>query len=478
MNVLFIYTLYNIASINKPLRTPELMQFGISYISSYLKEHSHNTELIVLSRTSAKKNEQIIDEYINVFKPKVIAFTAVSTEYDFITSTAKYIRKRFPDVYLLIGGPHVSLNPEGVLENFDALCVGEGESPMLELVSQLEKNMIPSGIYNLWIKHDSEIEKNPTRPFLQNLDILPFPDREMWDEWIDEDFGARYSVLLGRGCPFECTYCCNHALKKLASGKYTRFRSPANIVNEINEIVKKHPDKKELYLEVESIGVNKEWTLDLCNKLEQFNKTLKQPLSFGANIRITPNIDLKSIFHAFRKSNFRFVNIGLESGSERVRREILNRNYSNEDIVNAVKLAKEQGLQVSFLNMIGVPGETIDDFKETIEMNRRCLPDWVGYSIFYPYPGTRIYSLCKELIKKPLTTNMERGRAILDLPGFSKKQIEREYIWFEYKIYKNYKPLAQLLLQILNLKIKTNPYYFYLYRKLKNVFYIMKDVMS
>jgi radical SAM superfamily enzyme YgiQ (UPF0313 family) len=456
-------------STSKPLKTPELMQFGVSYISSYLKKHGHNTKLIVLSRISGKKNEKIIDEYINAFKPNVIAFTAVSTEYDFITVTAKYIRKRYPDIYLLIGGPHVSLNPEGVLENFDALCIGEGERPTLELVSQLEKKIIPSGIHNLWIRNGSEIEKNPTRPFLQNLDILPFPDREMWNEWIDEECGARYSVLLGRGCPFECTYCCNHALKKLASGTYTRFRSPANIMDEIKEIVEKYPDKKELYLEVESIGINKKWTLDLCDKLKQFNKTLKQPISFGANIRIMPNTDFRSIFYAFKKSNFRFINIGLESGSEKVRREILNRNYSNEDIINAVKLAKDQGLQVSFLNMIGLPGETIDDFKETIEMNQKCLPDWVGNSIFYPYPGTRIYSYCKEqgLIKKSLATDMERKKAVLNLPGFSKKQIEEEYIWFEYHVFKGHKPLHKLLLKTLLLKIRSKSHFFIYIRYLK-----------
>lgn len=475
MNVLFVYSLYNIASSKKPIRTPEAMQFGISYISSFLKKHGHNTKLIVLSRISGWKNKKIIEDYIKKFQPKLIGFTAVSSEYDFIFSLAEYIKSVFPDIYLIIGGTHVSLNPGDALKVFDALCIGEGEMATLELVSELEKGKTPSNIANLWIKNETSIEKNATRPFLQNLDMLPFPDREMWEDWISKDPKAIYSVLLGRGCIFECTYCCNHSLKKIAPGTYTRFRSPDNIIEEIKEIINKCPNEKEIYLEVENICLNIAWTLELCSKLEDLNRTLTKPLSFGANIRITPNLDLKRIFAALKKSSFRFINIGLESGSERVRHDILRRYYSNEDIINAVKLAREYGLQVSFLNLIGIPGETPSDFKKTIEVNRICMPDWMGMSIFYPYPGTDLYSTCKNrgLLKKSLPTEMERKIAVLDPPEFRKNQIQHYYIWFEYLVYRGYKPIYKLLLKIIFLKMVTNSYVspvYNIYRKFKYFF--------
>ena len=461
MNILFIYSLNIIESTSKPLQTPDQMQFGISYISSFLKEHGHQTKLIVLSRVSGRKNRNIIDEYLKRFYPKLICFTAVSTEYQFIANIAKYIKSHYPDIYLLVGGPHVSLNSEEVLlDDFNALCIGEGENPTLELLSQLEKGVLPSGIPNLWIKHGSEIEKNSTRPFLQDLDSLPFPDREIWQEWIEERQGSRYSVLLARGCPFQCTYCCNHALKKVALGAYVRFRSPDNIVKEIKEITNRSQSTKEIYLEVESFGINKEWAVELCSKLESFNKTLSQPLSFGANLRITPNADLENLFVACKKCNFRFINIGLESGSERVRREILKRNYSNEDIINAVVLARKHGLKIAFFNMIGIPGETIVDFKETVKINRVCLPDWHWTSIFFPYPGTDLYFLCKEqgLLKKPLDTEMERMKTTLDLPGFTKKQIQKSYIWFDYYVYKGHKPIYKILSLVLKSKLRSKSY--------------------
>lgn len=472
MRLLFVYSFYNIATPEKPIESPELIQFGISYISSYLKNHGHSTSLVVLSRLSGKKNEQIIEKYINDFRPQVIAFSSISTEYDFIRNVAKFIKRCFPNIYLLIGGFHVSLMPEGVLDDFDALCIGEGEEPTLELLEQLEKSKSPSGIFNLWIKRGKDIEKNPSRPFIQNLDILPFPDREMWLKWIKEGREARYSVLLGRGCPFECTYCCNHAFKKLASGIYTRYRSPGNIIDEINELIRKYPIGNEIYFEVETIGANKTWLIDLCDRLARLNMALKTPLHFGANLRITPSIDLRSIFQEFKKANFRFVNIGLESGSERIRREVLRRHYSNKDIFDAVRIAREYGLQVSFLNMVGLPGETLNDFKETIEMNRKCLPDWTGNSIFYPIPGTELYNQCQKqgLLKGHIDTAMERSRAILDLPGFSRRQIENSYIWFEYNVYRRHRPVLRLLVNVVRLKIKANPSLFLLYKRLRKIF--------
>ena len=474
MNILFIYSLYVIESTSKPLHTPEQMQFGISYISSFLKEHGYQTKLMVLSRVSGRKNRNIIDKYLKRFCPKLICFTAVSTEYQFIANIAKYIKSHYPDIYLLIGGPHVSLNSEEVLlDDFDALCIGEGENPTLELLSQLEKGVLPSDIPNLWIKHGSEIEKNSPRPFLQDLDSLPFPDREIWQEWIEERQGSRYSVLLARGCPFQCTYCCNHALKKVALGAYVRFRSPDNIVKEIKEITNRSQSTKEIYLEVESFGINKEWAVELCSKLESFNKTLSQPLSFGANLRITPNADLENLFVACKKCNFRFINIGLESGSERVRREILKRNYSNEDIINAVVSARKHGLKIALFNMIGIPGETIGDFKETVKINRICLPDWHFTSIFFPYPGTDLYFLCKEqgLLKKPLDTEIERMKATLDLPGFTKKQIEKSYIWFDYYVYKGHKPIYKILGLVLKSKLRSKSYLYIFLRKLSRLIF-------
>jgi radical SAM superfamily enzyme YgiQ (UPF0313 family) len=475
MKVLFIYSFFGAISRRTPIKSPAFVPFGVSLLSSFLKQYGHETRVLVTSRIFGDKYKASIDEYLQEFYPKVIGFTAVSTEFPFMAEAAHYIKQKYPDIFLLIGGAHVSLNAKDIsLDDFNALCIGEGEYPMLELVSSLENGKHPTGIPNLWIKQGKVIEKNPPRPFIEDLDSLPFADREIWEEWVDDN--ALYSqhagitVLLGRGCPFECTYCSNHVLKKLAAGRYTRFRSPDNIIQEIAQIHEKYPENTEIYLEVETFGVNREWAIKLCSKLEQLNLTLNKSLQFGVNLRVTPKMDVNNLFSAMARSNFKHINIGLESGNERVRKDILKRNYSNQDIFDVVFTARKYGLKVKVYNLIGIPGETITEFYDTVAMNRVCQPDANYTSIFYPYPGTSLYHLCEErkLLPEELDTESERTKAQLDLPGFTKNQIQRSYIWFEYYVYKGIRPLHKILFKVLVTLIRSSPFLYRLFRRFDN----------
>lgn len=479
MRVLFVYTMEFSQSPSKPIVYLDAIQFGISFISSFLKENGQETSLLVLTRDS---NFSLIDRAMDDFSPQLVCFTSVASEYLFIEKIGKYIKERYPGRFLLIGGVHASLAPnDSMLETFDALCIGEGEEPTLELVRQLEEGVSPSGISNLWIKREEGIEKNSPRPFISDLDSLPFPDREMWNEWVDMEMvpQKRPSILLGRGCPFPCTYCCNHALKGLADGPYVRFRSPENIVGEVEAVTSRYPTIGEIYLEVETFGANMNWALELCSALVASNKKTSNPVKFGVNLRITPKVSrvVEVLFETLKKSDFRSVNIGLESGSERVREEILDRRYSNEDVINAVSLAKKYGLEVIFFNLIGVPYETVEDFNQTVEVNRICLPDSNFVSIFYPYPGTKLYDLCKKdglLPPDLLFSDKERVTAALEFPGFSKRQIQKAFIWFDYYVYREHRPDDWVTTRVLF-------NYLCVYNKLSKIriiFVILRDVMS
>lgn len=463
MNVLFIYSVENALSENKPLSSPLLIQFGISYLSSFLKQNKHKTDILILSRSLGRKNYRLIDNKIKDFKPNLIGFTSVATEYNFISSMSKYIKINYSDLFLIIGGPHATLNPDEVIkDSFGALCIGEGEYPLLELANVLENNNRATGINNLWIKQGNIIEKNNISPFFNDLDKLPFPDREIWENYIDYEynyFSENISVLLGRGCPYSCTYCCNHSIRQIAKGRYVRFRTPKNIIEEIRLIHKKYPLEKKIYLEVESFGVNKKWAFEICNELEKFNKEINDPIEFGLNIRITPGFDFEKLFYACRKANVLYLNIGLESGSEKVRTQILKRNYSNEDVIGTVELARKYKLNFNFYVMMGIPGETYKDFQETIKICRICQPNEILLSIFYPYPGTELFELSKKmgLLKNNLNIRMERRQVAIDLPDFNKRQIQKNYIWFNYNVYKNYKPELSLVLNVFIKYLRLNP---------------------
>jgi len=441
MRILFVYSTQKTIVPQKPLLGQEGIYHGISSIAGVLKQHQHQCELAVLDRANGGKNFKILSQKIKEFKPQIIAFTAVFSEFDFICDIALQVRKHFPSLFLIAGGVHITLNPdENYLSLFDAICIGEGEMPMLELVQHLEADESIHDIQNLWLKTPESIYINPQRPFLQNLDELPFPDREMWQEWILEPH-TKPTVLLGRGCPFDCTYCSNHSLRKISSGKYVRMRSPENILSEIRKLYEEYPDIHEIQLEVETIVIDHVWLKNFCGQMEAFGKETGFKISFSTNLRIFPRMDVEFVFEQFKKANITLVTIGLESGSYRIRKEILHRDYSNELLLNAAEKAKSYGIAIALFNMVGLPTETPAEFAETLQMNRLIQPAFHATSIFFPYPGTKIAETCKQmnLLPEHINTKDERQLAVLDLPDFSRKQIQKSFDSFHYQVYRKQK---------------------------------------
>jgi len=471
MKVLFVHSEQDPYSTDKPLEILERVQFGISYISAMLKREGHETRLAVL----CEKTLSTIEDHVRDFDPGLVCFTSVFTEYGTMKRAAALVKKKHPEVFTLLGGPHATLRPEECLAEgiFNAVCVGEGEYPSVELAQQLDAGLFPAAIPNLFIRQpDGSVERNDPRPFLQDLDSLPFPDREMWMPWVANPV-SRPSILVGRGCPFSCTYCSNHALRKTSPGGYVRLRSPRNIAEEIVALKEVEPNFSEVYLEVETLGVNQDWAMELCSELARVNAGFEIHVTFGANLRVTPNADYEELFAALANANFRFVNIGLESGSERIRGEVLKRRYSNQDIIGAVETARRYGLQVGIYNLIGLPGETPRDFRETIRVNRICKPDWFLLSVFYPYPGTELYDTCQDLglLDGPADPYMERRRPVLDLPGFSKRQVGRRRDWFPLLVYRGHRPTKELLWLVAMAKIYSDHRLADIHRRLMEAYY-------
>jgi anaerobic magnesium-protoporphyrin IX monomethyl ester cyclase len=458
MNVLFIYSLDNIHPSGKPLKSWSGVQFGISSISSVLKGDGHRTSLLILGSSYFRDSMKLLTRQVEEFNPDLICFSAVYSQYAFLERTARFVRERWPKRYLMIGGVHATLKPEEVVNGpFDALCIGEGEFPVLELCRQLEARQEPHGIANLWITSRGAVEKNPTREFIANLDELPFPDLEIWKPWIGPK-DDEMTILAGRGCPYDCTYCSNHALRQVAGGKYVRTRSPENLLKEVVHLYENFPQRT-FSFEIETLDCNTRWALELCDKLEAFNEGRTDPVNFGANYRISPRTINEELFRALKRANFSFISIGLESGCERVRQDVLKRSYSNDDFLRVIALARKHGLQVYLYNMIGLPGETLADHQETIRLNRLCQPEGHHTGIFFPYPGTELYQSCLEqgLIGEAARVALERRQPVMALPDFSRAQIKKAYTWFNFRVYRGHRPTLGLLAQVFLVRISASP---------------------
>jgi anaerobic magnesium-protoporphyrin IX monomethyl ester cyclase len=470
-----VYSVNNYVSLEKPIRDGCSIPFGIAMIASVLKSDGHEVELLVF--TPDTPIFETLKSFIKRFHPRLFCLTAVSTQFPLICEIAKAIKQLDSTIFVALGGAHASLMPEEAIAcpYIDGVCVGEGDTAVVELAAQLEAGLQPANIHNFWFKKPGTeiIQKNDPAPFLSDLDSLPFIDRGLWQSWIHEP-ERDPSVLVGRGCPFRCSYCSNHILGKLSSGAYVRFRSPGNIIAEIEQIIP-DPNVTNIYLEVETIGVNIKYAFQLCEALYQFNERRDIPIHFKINLAVThkliEDIDLLNcLFKEFKRANIVTINIGLESGSERIRKEVLRRpHYSNQDILTFCSLAKKYDIKIIMFVMMGLPGESVHDFGATLQMARLCEPHNIWLSIYYPYPGTDLYCLAKEkklFSEQNLGHILERRRPYLDLPEFPKWRIIKEYIFFSFNVYKGKKSLKYRMLSSIRAAIEMN-------QKLENIYLYM-----
>ena len=462
MNVLLVAT-YRLHKHRpgKPLLTHSSSQSGLSFISSVLQSAGHRTQLLVVTTDTP---DAVLRETLDKFQPGLVGFTAVYTEYDFARKVAHKMRALQPDLFLIAGGVHVSLNPEETLpDGWDAICLGEGEYPMLELADRLEAKQPYHNIKNLWFTTRDVIIKNSCRPFLEELATLPLSDRAMWDPWCESQ-PERITILLGRGCPFECSYCCNHALKHISPGQYVRIRPAAHVMSEVIELTRRYPSLTSIRFEIETAGVHEGVVVELAERLRVFNESRAVPLRFDMNLRLVPKHDFAPLCRALKAANFTRIDIGLESGSERVRRDLLRRNYSNREVRAAVQAIRRAGLGVHIYVLIGIPGERAEEFQETVALLWEVQPDTIGSYIVFPYPGTEMFNRARQagLLPAHPQINQERVSSTMQWPGFSRGEIEREFDWLPYRVYKDHRERLPLLLQVFRRKasrIMGNVYY-------------------
>jgi anaerobic magnesium-protoporphyrin IX monomethyl ester cyclase len=234
LSIACIYSVETYITLDKPIREGTSIPLGIATIASVLRGAGHDVELLVF--TPDTPIIATLWSFMQRFRPRLFCLTAVSTQFPLIRTIAEANKEFDSTCYVVLGGAHASLMPgEAIACPFiDAICVGEGDTAVVELVAQILAGQQPANIHNFGFKQPgtATVERNASAPFLPDLDSLPFIDRRPLAAMVMEP-SRDPSVLVGRGCPFRCSYGSNHILGKLAGGSYGRFRSQNNIIKEI-----------------------------------------------------------------------------------------------------------------------------------------------------------------------------------------------------------------------------------------------------
>lgn len=408
---------------------------GLGYLSSMLKKAGHSTSLLYLQ--SEPSREELLQQ-VRSRGADIVAFTATTHQFPYVADCAQWIKQDLPTVHTIVGGTHATLAPDEVCSTrgIDAVCVGEGEYALLEYVDAVESGRDPTGIGNFWFPNaqgsavSRGLVRNPLRPLIDNLDELPHPDRDLFDyEQILARNDGWVDLMAGRGCPYGCSYCCNPGLRERLKGlgKYVRFRSVANVLDEVRQLAQRYAVKT-LNFQDDVFTLDREWTIAFC---QAYATEFKFP--FWINTRVE-RIDDEEMVVALARAGCRGVRIGVESGNEELRANILKRRMSNDEIRRAFRLADKHGLDVYTCNMLGIPGETAAMIEETIALNRELKPADLQFSVFYPYPMTELHDVCvrDHLIAEGqnLSSYYER-KSILRLPTLTQRELEREYDRFQ-----------------------------------------------
>jgi radical SAM superfamily enzyme YgiQ (UPF0313 family) len=333
-------------------------------------------------------SERSIERLVHNTSPDAYLFSAMTGEHPFLLDMAGRL-SRIRNVPAFFGGPHATYCPEELLlrPEVSGVCVGEGDGVVLDLADALAQGADWTGIRNLWVRRDGELIRNELRPLVLDLDGLPFADREIvYAE--DPMMRARTTrMFFGmRGCTYACTYCHNHAFNKLCKGlgPVIRERSVGSLLEEMDYVRRKH-GMDQVHLDDDT------FLLHGSRWLEEFAECYPRDIGLPFLCNVRPELASPDRIRLLAEAGCRTVIIGVECGDEKVRSRLLKRNYTNQQVEDAVNEAKRHGVKVMLLNMAGFPvPDPLAVDEATLELNIRCKPDWAWSSLFYPYPRTQL----------------------------------------------------------------------------------------
>lgn len=356
---------------------------GASYISAVLKEHGHTVSSINID------DGPDYVEKIKQLQPDMLAYSVTTSTWPRYANVNKEIKAAHP-CFTLVGGPHPQFFPKMIEEDgVDAICIGEGEFPTLELCTALEEDRDYTHIDTMHFNVNGKIIKNSARPFLnkKELDALPFPDRELIRNFAVWKQRSGY-IMAGRGCPYDCTFCFNHVSRDIQDGRWTRQRSAENVLAELRWLKETY---KVVYIafQDDTFILNRRWLREF---LPRYGKEIGLPFICNIRADLTDEEEARLLADA----GCIRVAMGIESGDDELRRKILAKNMSTEQVIKACDLYYQHGIHVIGQNMFGVPGETVETALSTVELNIRCRTRINLFSFFAPYPGTKLGEMCEQ----------------------------------------------------------------------------------
>jgi len=385
---------------------------GLRFVSSYMKACGHDVEMIFMSskRDTAKPDWEpaVVDHMLERVKDRdLIGMSLMTNTFHRSAFLSEKIRSAGIKAPIIWGGTHPTVAPDESLEVADAICVGEGEEPLLQLVETMQNDRDPTLIGSLGFRAGGafgvkETFKNPVRPLERELDDYPFPDYELETHWVAGKDGLeqatpknlrgtlhRFRIETTRGCPYPCTFCNNAALLKVYKGKgsWVRRRSADNVIEEIKQARRCFPSIESINIVDDLFFVRSE------EEIEEFAVKYKQEVNLPFELDAFPNTITENKVRSLARVPIALISMGIQSGSEDTLKNVYKRPTPKEKIVEGIDIFHRYGIKAEYHYIVSNPYEPEENVVETM---RFVADHHKGPSVLrvFPlmfYPGTPLY---------------------------------------------------------------------------------------
>ena len=355
------------------------------------------------------------DKDLREFRPDYIVANVATPTFQSYMTALKNAKEILKTVCIIVkGAPFITYNTNAIYENtfIDYVIMGEAEFTLRDIL-----NGVPDeDILGICYRKNFQAEKNEKRPFIENLDLIPFPARHLVDNSIytRPDNGKIQAVIkVSRGCPFHCFFC----LATPVSGSKVRVRSAENIVAELRECVEKYNIRNFVFWS-DIFNFDREWTLNLCKKI--IESGLK--ITWSSNTRAdTMDDEMASLMY---KSGCRLVSLGVESGSQMMLDHI-GKKITLDDIRNTVKILKKNKIRIYNYFVIGLPWETEETVEETVKFAIELDSNFISFYTATPLPGTKYfaYAMVNKLVEGNLDFRNAYYQPVVKSHALNKERI-------------------------------------------------------
>jgi len=397
---------------------------GLMYLSSVLKQDGHQTKIGIIG------GDKNLTELVKEYKPNVVAASVMTGSHIQFMELVEEFRK-VHSFLAMMGGSHPTFHPE-VMEEYpglDVLVMGEAEESIREYAKAVLTGGDITNIPNLWVRKDGKIYKNDLRNLEDDIDKLPFPDREIVYE---HDIWKRQPIrhfIACRGCAYRCTYCFNNAIANIyeGKGKWVRWREEEKVVAEVKEVIARYGGKF-VYFQDDIFIMDRKW-------LKRFADLYSKEVGLPFHCHVRPNLVDETSAKMLKDAGCYSVHMALETADDKLRK-LIERDMPKETIINACKVLNDNGIKIMLQNILGLPSSTLRNDFETLEMNILCEPLYSWCSLFQPYPGLELTQYAKDhnlLEEKSGNSFDDIGKKFFEasiLKLESKKEREHLQKWF------------------------------------------------